>query len=254
VTRVAFFGGNGHCTARLYAARRASPLLEIADVQYPGFEGRPRAASLEAFLDGAARQVAAPALVYATGIGGLVVLALRARGALMGMPVVLQAPVLWGLERRWMPRLMRLRLAQRALRRVFASRHFQDHFVRRHFVCPPSPGTREAFFAGYASCAALPDLFAWFSPALLRSLEAVFAAHPSALECVNVWWGGRDRVVAPGELRGAEAALAVCWPLRLFPDWGHYPMIDAPEAWIAAVGDRLSEAAQPAVDRARPRG
>jgi pimeloyl-ACP methyl ester carboxylesterase len=241
MTPVAFLGGNGHCAARLADARRFAAGLELIDVAYPGFEGRPRARELEGFLDHVARGLRAPALVYATGIGGLLALCLRARRALDGTPLLLQAPVLWGLERRLMPRLMRLWPAQRLVHRVFASPAFQARFLRKHFQRPPSSDRRAAFFDGYASCAALPDMFAWLAPALLRRLEVELNGCPGTLERITVWWGGKDRVVATDELRWTRAALGVDWPLRVFPQWGHYPMIDEPEAWVAEIRAFLSD-------------
>lgn len=235
MTRVVFFGGNGHCAFRLAAARRVDPSLDIADVPYPGFEGRPRVDSLEGFLDAVAHHARGDAPIYASGIGALVVLCLRARGEPTRAPVLFQAPVLWGLERRQMPRLMRMRVGRRAVHRVFRAKAFQSHFARRHFERPLAPGDRAAFFDGYAACAALPDLFAWFTPQLLRSLEAAFATRPEALHRIGVWWGAHDRVVTLDELRRTEAALGVRWPLRVFPHWGHYPMIDAPEEWAEAL-------------------
>jgi pimeloyl-ACP methyl ester carboxylesterase len=175
------------------------------------------------------------ALVYATGIGGLIALCIRARGELVDAPVLLQAPVLWGLERRLMPRLMRGRPARAAAGRLFSSRPFRWLFPRRHFVKTPPADVQAAFFDGYARCGAFPDLFAWFTPARLRRLERDLAAQPAVLRDVTVWWGGRDRVVTPRELRWTEQALGTTWPLRVFPDWGHYPMIDEPEAWAGAL-------------------
>lgn len=239
--RVVFFGGNGHCAARLDLARPALADigLDLVGVAYPGFEGRPRANDLEAFLDGALPQARPAAgndgLVYATGIGGLIALCLRARGEMLQAPLLLQAPVLWGLERRLMPRLMRGRLARAAAARAFSSRSFRRLFVRRHFVETPSAEVQAAFFDGYARCGAFPDLFAWFTPGRLRQLERDLAADPAALGDVAVWWGRRDRVVTPRELRWTEQALGTTWPLRVFPDWGHYPMIDAPGAWARAL-------------------
>lgn len=245
-SRVLFFGGNGHCAARLAAARRFL-LGEIVldEVPYPGFEGRPRVASFEDFLeritDGSGPD---PALVYGTGIGGLLALCLRARGELMSAPLLLQAPVLWGLEHRWMPRLMRFGLAQAALLRVFATEAFQRRFVRGYFTHPPAPETAAAFFDGYARCSAAPDLFAWLTPSLLRSLERDLVARPGALEDVRVWWGGRDRVVDLQELEWTKAALGIgdLWPVRVFPDWGHYPQIDEPEAWARALTNAVADA------------
>lgn len=243
--RVSFLGGNGHCAARLTPARRFLAGMDLDEVAYPGFEGRPRATSFEDFLEMVSSHLraSAPSLIYATGIGGLLALCLRARGELSETPLLLQAPVLWGLERRWMPKLMRLRPAQGALQQVFATSAFQRRFVRRYFTRPLGQETAAAFFQGYARCTAAPDFFAWFNPALLRSLERDLAARPAALARIHVWWGGQDRVVAPRELEWTQAALGLenRWPLRIFPGWGHYPMIDEPEAWARALCDAVAE-------------
>jgi pimeloyl-ACP methyl ester carboxylesterase len=243
---ISFLGGNGHCAARLAAARAFLPAgVELIEAAYPGFEGRPRAVGLEAFLveiEEALEEVR-PDLVYATGIGGLLALCLRARGALAATPVVMQGPILWGLEYRWMPRLMRFEPMQWVLSRVFATAGFQSRFVRKYFTRPPDPATAAAFFDGYAQCSALPDFFAWLTPTLLRLLEADFAEQPQALENIEVWWGGRDAVVSTRELDWTAAALHHRWPLRVFPEWGHYPMIDEPRAWAEALGCAVADAA-----------
>ncbi len=152
-------------------------------------------------------------------------------------PLLLQAPVLWGLERRLMPRLMRLGLARLVLGRVFAWGWFQRRFVRQQFERPLDDELREAFFAGYAQCPALADFFAWLTPALLRRLERTFAEHPEGLQQIGIWWGERDRVVSLQELAWTEAALHVRWPVRRFPSWGHYPMLDEPEDWVRNLAD-----------------
>jgi len=244
---VSFFGGNGHCAARLGAARAfLPPGIDVIEIAYPGFEGRPRAAGLEAFLAALEAHLrdTAPDLVYASGIGGLLALCLRARGGLPSVPIILQGPVLWGLERRWMPRWMRFRMMQAMLSRVFATAAFQRRFVRKYLTHPPEPEMTAAFFDGYARCAALPDFFAWLTPGLLRSLERELAGRPEALERIQVWWGGRDAVVSPRELEWTVSALgpAALWPVRLFPEWGHYPMIDEPGAWAEALGGAVADA------------
>lgn len=252
-------GGNGHSGRRLEPARsaladltaqRVRPPLTLLDVPYPGFDDRPRAGSFDEFLTAVAESIRAPAnaapdgpsLIYATGIGGLLALCLRARGEIADIPLLFQAPVLWGLARRLMPRVMRMGLAQIALRRAFASSLFQARFARKHFRRPPDPDVRAAFFEGYARCSALPDFFAWLTPALLRQLEADFAARPEALKNISVWWGERDTIVPVKELEWTEAALGAAWPVRLFPEWGHYPMIDDPSGWVRALSDAVESA------------
>jgi pimeloyl-ACP methyl ester carboxylesterase len=244
---LAFLGGNGHCAARLDAARSLLPAeVELVEAPYPGFEGRPRAAGLDAFLDAIEEPLLAARadLVCATGAGGLLSLCLRARGALLDTPILLQGPVLWGLEKRWMPRVMRLRPVQRAVSQMFATAMFRQRFVRRYFTHPPDAATIAAFFEGYARCPALPDLFAWLTPSLLRSLERDLGSRPERLARIRVWWGGKDAVVSPRELAWTAERLpaAARWPVRIFPDWGHYPMIDAPAEWAEAVSHAMAAA------------
>ena len=250
-----YLGGNGHCAARLAPARQALERLttagvvapfELFDLPYPGFEGRPRASDLQSFLDCLSQSISQAAhpggkiLLYGTGIGGLLALCLRARGEWLNVPLLLQAPILWGLERRLMPRIMRLGLARIVLGRLFAWGWFQRRFVRKQFERPLADEMRAAFFAGYARCAALPDFFNWLTPRLLRELEQQFGQRPEALRRISVWWGERDRVVNLQELACTEQALGVRWPMRLFPAWGHYPMIDEPPDWVRSLADVLA--------------
>jgi pimeloyl-ACP methyl ester carboxylesterase len=254
VPKLLYLGGNGHCAGRLALARRVLVRLaaagtiapfDLIDVPYPGFEGRARASSLETFLESLSRSIAEASqgadrlLLYGTGIGGLLALCLRGRGEWLDVPLLMQAPVLWGLERRLMPRLMRFGLARFFLSRVFAWGWFQRRFVRKQFERLPAPEVVADFFDGYARCSALPDLFKWLTPRLLRDLERQFAERPEALQRIEVWWGGRDRVVDLRELACTEQALSTHWPLRLFPGWGHYPMIDEPEEWVKDISEVL---------------
>jgi pimeloyl-ACP methyl ester carboxylesterase len=233
--RVAFLGGNGHGAVRLTACRRHLPAgTALAEVLYPGFAGGgPAPASFDAFLEAVGRdaEALAPDLVYATGIGGLVALALRARGRLEA-PLVLQAPVLWGLETRMMPRVMRaFAPVRRALPALMRQPLFRRWFVARHFVEPLPPPLVEGFFAAYDDCRALPRLFEWLTPALLRTLEEAIAAEPARFSDIALWWGGRDHVVPLEDWRRTRRRLGVDWPLRVFAGWGHYPMLEHPAEW-----------------------
>jgi pimeloyl-ACP methyl ester carboxylesterase len=244
---VLHFGGNGHAAIRLEAARaalaRRPKAPQLVDVPYPGFEGRRRVDSLEEFLDELAAFCRArpclPAAAIATGIGALIALSLRARGEL-DLPLIFQGPVLWGLERRRFPALMRMRLARDLLRKVFAVPQFQDWFVHRYFVRPLDDCVRGRFFEGYAQCVALGDLFRWFDPQWLRAQGRRFAERPGSLRTITVWLGGRDRVVDRLEVDRTEKILGVCWPRVEFPGWGHYPMIDVPEEWADALCDAVA--------------
>jgi len=241
---VAFLGGNGHCAARLAAARPFLEEIDLDEVPYPGFEDRPRAGSFDDFSTAVSQHLrrTAPAMVYAMGIGGLLALCLRARGELIGTPLLLQAPILWGLEHRWMPRLMRRGPVRQGLGKLFATPAFQRWFAAKTFTHRPALPVLAAFFDGYARCPAAPDLFAWLAPPLLRVLERDLAARPTALAEIQLWWGGRDRVVALRELEWTRTALGARWPVRVFPAWGHYPMIDDPAGWARELNGAVAPA------------
>lgn len=248
--RVVFLGGNGHTSARLARAHRAladaGRPFDLVEVPYPGFDGRPRAADLEGFLSTVAGWLAEPlrspdpTLLYGTGIGGLLALAVRARGGAGRAPLILQAPVLWGLEKRLMPRLVRRPPLRWLLPFLFASSAFRGRFVAAHFQQPLSPEEVGAFFLGYERCSALADLFSWVDGTFLRGIEEAARRDPTILGSIRLFWGGLDRVI-PGdaEVAWTESALGVRWPLRSFPSWGHYPMIDDPTGWIAAIDAEL---------------
>jgi pimeloyl-ACP methyl ester carboxylesterase len=239
---VAFVPGNGHVDARLDPARAAVARLEPAErfalrsVDYGAH------ATFDALLDSVAAQLEGADLIYATGIGGLVLLALRARGGARAGRTVLQGPVLWGLETRRFPRLMRLPGMPRLLVLALRLPPIRRRFERRHFVRPLDPSLRAAFFGGYRDPAAFARWFAWLTPDLLRRLEAEIAGDRDVVRGVEAWWGERDHVVTPEELARTERALGLPIPLRTFEAWGHYPMIDAPDEWAREVSRALASA------------
>lgn len=255
MTTVLFMGGNGHSTARLARVRAVlarDRAFELHEVRYPGFEGRAHVTPFEAFLDSVRDDVERlnppdqpPAWIHATGIGGLLALTLRARGELLRQPIMMQAPVLWGLEQRRFPVVMRnFPPARLALRGLFNFGPFQRRFARKQFETAVDDATLQGFFQGYNQCAAMGDFFSWLTPALLRRLEARFAQDPQALRHILILWGGKDAVVSLEELHVSEAALQHTFARRVIDDWGHYPMIDAPERWVGAVAEVLQDHAR----------
>lgn len=243
VTKIALYlGGNGHAAVRLDAVRSAlRPGIELIDVPYPGFEGRPASPSLDAFLDEVSqrcREHPEAVAVVASGIGAMVALGVRTRGVLVDTPLILQGPVLWGLERRAFPKLMQFPPLRAALRWAFTVPSFRRRFARKQFLAPQSPETLARFFDGYARCAAFGDFFRWFTPAYLRRLERELT--PEMRNNVRVWIGGGDGVVGRAEVAATERALGVSWPIREFPSWGHYPSMDVPREWARALDDELA--------------
>jgi hypothetical protein len=249
IEQVLHFGGNGHAGVRIEAASAALRLRggpTLVDVLYPGFEGRRGVDSLDAFLESTARFCRdvdpRPVAGVASGIGALVALGLRSLGELRDLPLIFQGPVLWGLEHRTFPRLMKPKLARHLLKWLFTVPVVQGRFVRKHFRKPLDRATQKQFFAGYADCSVFGSFFDWFTPAYLRTLEARFHALPEALERVTVWTGGCDHVVGLDDVRATERALGVSWPVVEFPSWGHYPIMDEPEEWADALRLALDDA------------
>jgi len=244
-----FVRGNGHCSARLHPAWDTLHAMEggasftLQEAALPGFDGRPAPPSLDALLDALAAEVsgrrAPPDAVCATGIGALLALAARLRGPEPPVPLLMQAPVLWGLATRWMPRAMRLPPVRALAGWLFARARFQRRFWARQVALSWDDPLRAAFFEGYARCAAFALLFDWITPAWLRRLEADLRARPGALDGVRVLWGGRDPVVGVEELRLTEPVLGVRWPLHIVPGWGHYPMLDRPREWVDTVAAEM---------------
>lgn len=250
-SKILHFGGNGHSQVRLERVRRAlqeiAPEIELNDVPYPGFEGREQAKSLSDFLENLSGFVRAnpPHALVASGIGALIALSLRAEGELAGTPLIFQGPVLWGLEHRLMPRVMKWSLPRAMLAKAFKIRFFQDRFCRKQFRKPLDDRMRKAFFDGYADCTSFTDLFDWFGPEWLRKLEADFQAHPDRLANITIWLSGRDKVVGRLEIDATAAKLPIDWRVLEFPNWGHYPAIDEPLEWAQALVDGLAHAQRP---------
>lgn len=243
---VVFLGGNGHADVRLEGVRsaleQAGQPFRLVDLEYPAVASYDELLAQLALRMEQLDEQTPVGLVYATGIGGLIALSLRARGALRHQHLVLQGAVLWGLERRWFPRLMRLPGMPGLLTRAFRNERVRARFVARHLHSTPAPEWVERFFAGYGDADAFARWFAWLTPALLRRLEVELAARPDALEQLEVWWGDADSVVGLEELRLSERALGRALPVRTFAGWSHYPMIDEPRAWVAEVSRALDAA------------
>ncbi|MEZ6016763.1 MAG: hypothetical protein R3F49_16715 [Planctomycetota bacterium] len=234
-----FLGGLGHALCRLSPARAAAREFgfDVKEVLYPGFEGRAPTPDMEAFLDSVELQVDIyrlshkRRLMYATGFGALIALALRARGRFVELPLVFQGAVPWRTARALAGR----RDTAAALRAHLRQPDYQRRYTERHFQRTLEESEARAFFSGFSTCDLHETLFEWITPGWLADLEGRLAARPRALTGVTVWLGGRDTLVDPGELDAAEAALGTRWPRVTLEDWGHFPYLDDPLGWIEAI-------------------
>lgn len=234
-----FLGGLGHALCRLAPARAAARSFgfDVKEVLYPGFEGRAPSAGIDDFLDAVEQQVDIyrlshkRRLVYATGFGSLVALALRARGRFVDLPFVFQGAVPWRTVRAVGGRA----LVGAGLRANLRQPAYQARYVARHFQRPLEASELRAFFSGFATCDINEALFEWLTPGWLADLEGRLTARPASLDSIAVWLGGRDTLVDHDELAVTEAALGIRWPRTVVEDWGHFPYLDDPLGWIEAV-------------------
>jgi pimeloyl-ACP methyl ester carboxylesterase len=233
---VVFLPGIGHRPVRLAAARavlraRGIP-VHIIEMDYPHADTFDELVDQlsERLLVWSLREPGVP--VYATGVGALVALALRARGSLVGHKIVIQGGALWGLGRRTFPRVVRVAPVARLVASTFRNPRFRERYAEKNFQRLHSPEFVNDFFEGYGDGRRVAKWLRWLRPSLLRKLEKEFAAHPDALEDVEIWWGEKDKITGLDELSRMERAVGQQFPLHVFEDWGHYPMIDAPEAWV----------------------
>ncbi len=238
-------GDMGHALCRLSRARATCrPLgFDIKEVLYPGFEGRPRASSLDGFFEAVELQVDiyrmshSRPLVYATGFGALVLLGLRARGNVKDLPAVIQGAIPWIWAR---GHTQGGAAAGEAARLSLSDPSGREAFVNRHLRSPMDQAEREAFFAGYASCKAFPDVYEWFDSGWLASLEGTLAGRPPAIDDIRVWACGEDEYVDEAEQDAAERALGAEWPSERIESWGHFPYLDAPGPWTSALGASIT--------------
>lgn len=238
-------GDVGHALFRLSRARATSRSVgfDIKEVLYPGFEGRPNAATFEAFVENVEVQVDVyrlshkNPLVYATGFGALILLALRARGHAPELPSVIQGAIPWTTVAA-RPRAdpdegERARVRYKDLLE-------REPYVHAHIHSPLDARERDAFFAGFATCTALPQIHEWLHRDWLAWLTQSLSARsatggPGATRDIRIWLCGADQVIGEEEHDAAVAALGTDWPTERIEHWGHFPYLDAPGPWVGAI-------------------
>ncbi|MCU0309038.1 MAG: alpha/beta hydrolase [Thermoleophilia bacterium] len=234
-------GGGAFRFGRLPA--HMPPGVALRAVTLPGFGGTPWDPAVVVLADLADRlgeAVAAtprPRVVLGHGIGGSLALDLVQRAPELMDGLILHAPVGPRLERRWFPRVMARPAVREAARRLAASPRSRPLLARRVFAGPVPPADLERFQDGYARCAAFSPMFDLITPGWFGALGPV--RMPSV-----VLWGGRDRVLAPGQ---AADVLPLLPDARLVvvPEWDHFPMLDAPAHYAHVVAGLAAGLALP---------
>lgn len=234
----------GHSLFRLGRARatgraaRPGERFDIKEVLYLGFEGRPPAEDFEAFMENVEMQVDVyrmshkSPLVYATGFGSLVLLALRARGKVKDLPSVIQGAIPWESVR---SRTAGDPAEGEKERLRYSDPGVRESFTQEHLHSPFDAEERKAFFGGFTTCTAFPQIFEWLHAGWLASLEGQLASRPPAVDDIRVWLCGEDTLTGEEEHDAAVRALGADWPTQRAEGWGHFPYLDAPGPWIGAL-------------------
>lgn len=236
-------GGGGERFGRLI--RRMPPGIVLDPVTLPGFGGRPADPAVQTMEEHGAllvREIEAlprPRVALGHGIGGsLLLAALQQPVALDGL--ILHAPVGASLDTRALPRLMRVPGATAATRRAIAARPLRPLLRRRLFDPTVPREVTDTFFDGYAGCASFDLMFRIITPEWFASLRPVDVP-------AEIVWGERDGVLDPRQAAAFRRIVPGARE-RIVPGWGHFPMIDEPDAYVAlvsAIVGRLVPAAAP---------
>ena len=240
VTVVAVPGNGGGASRFAAAGSFLPPDVRLRPVTLPGLAGvppEPELGSLRACAGWLLARVEAeprPRVVLGHGVGGAIALELAQVAAPAIDGLVLHAPVGARLRSRRFPRLMALPGARALGRRAFAARGLRPLWRRLLFTRPVPPERLERFFAEYADSPSFARLFDLVTPEWFESLRPVHV--PAAL-----LWGERDRVLDVDQVGDFRPLLPGCL-VSLPGRWGHFPMIEDPEAYareVAAVARRL---------------
>lgn len=233
VTVVAVPGNGGGARRFALAGPHMPAGVRLCPITLPGFGGAPllpaergragAAARLRALTEAEPR----PRVLLGHGIGGALALEALQESAAWADGLILHAPVGARLDRRLLPLLAALPGTRRLGLRLFTARLLRRAIVRRLFTRPVPDEFVEGFFDDYRRSEAFAEAFDWFTAPWFRGLRPV--SLPTA-----ILWGGRDAILGP---RQAEAfqRLAPGAPVRVEAGWGHFPMIDEPEAYARVV-------------------
>jgi pimeloyl-ACP methyl ester carboxylesterase len=198
----------------------------------PGFGGRAlgEVDSLDGLADDLAITVAAatrPRVLLGHGIGGSVALQLLARDPELVDGLILHAPVGTRLDTRWFPRVMSNPRVRNAAQATIASSTLRP-VLRRLLLRGVERSVAERFLAAYADAEAFGAMFEWLDAAWFDALP-VQPDLPTI-----VLWGERDRVL-DADQRGDYVRMLPLAREVSVPGWGHFPMLDRPEAYARMV-------------------
>jgi pimeloyl-ACP methyl ester carboxylesterase len=233
VTIIAVHGNGGGGFRFSMAAELAPRDVRLIAPDLPGFGVASRSTPLpnmRAYAEWLADVVAAtaqPRVLLGHGIGGAFVLELLQRHRELVSGVILHAPVGARLETRRFPALMRPRPVRWLARHAIASSLLRPMWRRQFFRAPVPARVEATFFSNYGKCAAFGPMFDMITARWFNSLSPVQV--PAVL-----LWGGKERLLAPSHAPAYETVLPHARTV-IEPAWDHFPMLDAPSAYITRI-------------------
>ncbi|MEO0564962.1 MAG: alpha/beta hydrolase [Chloroflexota bacterium] len=222
--------GNGGGGFRFERARPYYPAnVEFVAPTLPGFAGTPPDPALQSLTDYAAvlqthiLKTSAPRVLLGTGIGGAMVLEYLQHYAADVAGVMLHAPVGTRLDERTFPKLMRMPGMTTLGKWVFSASPLRPMWRPLLFTAPVPLDYSRRFFDEYARCDVFGQMFEIINAEWFASLQ------PVDLPAVLLW-GERERILSVDQLEDYKVLLPN-HTVRTVPEWDHFPMIDAPQAF-----------------------
>ncbi len=238
ITVVAVHGNGGGAFRFSLLPERLAEGVALHAVTLPGFEGRPLGTTeptmatytddLLATLDGIDGQT----VVLGHGIGGSIALDALSRRPDAADGLILHAIVGANLDERWFPRFMARPAVRAGVQRLISSLPVRLVAGRLLFRSAPS-GFADRFLAEYRRAESFGPMFDLLTAEWFEGLAEV--PTPTI-----VLWGQKDRVLDVDQLAVIE---------RLVPNrrrqieagWGHFPMVDDPDAYARVLSDLAIE-------------
>ena len=224
--------GNGGNAARW--EQLPVPLAEgvqLRGVQLPGFDGRPLPhpnPTVDDFAGWLAEDINKrdrPRVLFGTGIGGSIGLQ-AAQSANLADGYIFHSPVGPNLDTRLLPKLMKPRPLRSAVKKTIGGPAGRL-LLRRRYRDRLSPEIIDDFAQGYLTCDAFEVLWDVLDAEWFTSLQPI--AEPAIL-----LWGGKDAVLGTDLAEGFKSVLPDA-EVVVEPDWGHYPMLENPTEFAAAI-------------------
>lgn len=212
--------------------------ITLQPMTLPGFQGRPLPVGpvdMSTFTDAVRKALAGiegRKVLLGHGIGGSIALDVVANDPDAADGLILLSPVGVKLDERLFPRIMANPRIRRAAKAIISSTVMQATAGRFLFRGAPRPFAKR-FLAEYGNAEAFEIMFDLLDAAWFDGLPPVRVP-------VAIVWGAKDRVLDVSHVEAYEQAIPDTRRI-IRAQWGHYPMIEQPEDFAAAVAEIASD-------------